>query len=125
MPEERRSDAMNEQFASKPSAQDRRLEPRMPSDKYYSVQFSVKALGYFYQFKIRNMSDSGLCILVNADSAVLDHISVGDILKMQYYLSASQGSTEWFDTEIRHITKMETGPFKNIYQVGLRLIDPA
>ncbi len=69
------------------SLSDRRSDARKPPEKYYSVQFSVKDLGYFYQFKIWDVSSKGMCILVGEDSSVVDHLHVGDIIKMQYYLS--------------------------------------
>mgnify|MGYP001814472420 CR=1 FL=1 len=102
---------------------DRRTAERKPPEKYYSVQFSVKDIGFFYQFKIWNVSSKGMCILVGEDSSVVAHLHVGDIIKMQYYLSESVGSTEEFETEIRHITKNDQGRFKGHYLVGLAIMD--
>lgn len=103
---------------------DRRADERKPPDKYYSVQFSVKDLGYFYQFKIWDVSSKGMCILIGEDSSVVGHLHVGDIIKMQYYLSDAVGSTEEFETEICHITKNEQGRFKGHYLVGLAILAP-
>ena len=102
---------------------DRREAERTAEKKYYSVQFAVKDLGYFYQFKIRDVSTLGLCILVDSKSKVLNHLTVGDVLEMKYYLSESMGSTETFKTEIRHITKDADKRFKGHYQVGLLILD--
>ena len=102
---------------------DRRSDARKPPEKYYSVQFSVKDLGYFYQFKIWDVSSKGMCILVGEDSSVVGHLHVGDIIKMQYYLSESVGSTEEFETEISHITKNDQGRFKGHYLVGLAIMN--
>lgn len=102
---------------------EQRSDERKPPNKYYSVQFSVKGLGYFYQFKIWNVSSKGMCILVGEDSTVINHLNVGDVIKMQYYLSESIGSTEEFETEIRHITKNEQGKFKGHYLVGLSIVE--
>ncbi len=102
---------------------DRRGAERAPEKKYYSVQFSVKDLGYFYQFKIRDVSTLGLCILVDEKSKVLKHLKVGDVLEMKYYLSDSMGSTETFKTKIRHITKDADKRFKGHYQIGLQTVD--
>lgn len=104
---------------------DRRSGERKAPEKYYSVQFSVKDLGYFYQFKIWDVSSSGMCILVGEDSSVVNHLHVGDIIKMQYYLSDSVGSTEEFETEISHITKNDQGRFKGHYLVGLAIMNSA
>jgi hypothetical protein len=103
---------------------DRRADARKPPEKYYSVQFSVKTLGYFYQFKIWDVSSEGMCILVGEDSSVVEHLHVGDVIQMQYYLSESVGSTEEFKTEISHITKNDQGRFKGHYLVGLAILNP-
>jgi hypothetical protein len=105
-----------------PDTQDRRSEQRQPPDKYYSVQFSLKNLASIYQFKIWNVSSSGLCILINEDSDVLKHMEVGDVIDMTYYETEKPGSTEDFTTEIRHITKHEEGRFKGHYLVGLLIL---
>ena len=102
---------------------DRREAERAPEKKYYSVQFAVKDLGYFYQFKIRDVSALGLCILVDEKSKVLKHLKVGDVLEMKYYLSESMGTTETFKTKIRHITKDADKRFKGHYQIGLQTLD--
>jgi len=102
---------------------DRRSDERRPPDKYYSVQFSVKDLGYYYQFKIWDVSSKGMCILIGEDSSVVGHLNVGDVIRMQYYLSDAVGSTEEFETEISHITKNDEGRFKGHYLVGLSIIE--
>lgn len=114
---------MNEKDRN-PSLTDRRADERKQPDKYYSVQFSVKDLGYFYQFKIWDVSSRGMCILVGEDSSVVGHLNVGDVIKMQYYLSDAIGSTEEFETEISHITKNDQGKFKGHYLVGLAILNP-
>ena len=105
--------------------EDRRADARKSPEKYYSVQFSVKDLGYFYQFKIWDVSSKGMCILVGEDSSVVAHLHVGDVIKMQYYLSESVGSTEEIETEISHITKNDQGRFKGHYLVGLAIMSSA
>ncbi|MCG6910826.1 MAG: hypothetical protein LJE94_11970 [Deltaproteobacteria bacterium] len=114
---------MNDSDENQP-LRDRRSEERKPPEKYYSVQFAVKDLGYYYQFKIWDVSSKGMCILVGEDSSVVKYLTVGDVIKMQYYLSDAIGSTEEFETEISHITKSEQGKFKGHYLVGLSILIP-
>jgi len=71
-------------------------------------------------FEVSSVSREGLKEL---EDAVVAHLHVGDIIKMQYYLSESVGSTEEFETEIRHITKNDQGRFKGHYLVGLAIMD--
>jgi hypothetical protein len=103
--------------------QDRRSNQRVTPDRYYSVQFSVKDLAYIYQFKIRDASAQGLCILVDENSEVLKHLKSGDVIDMKYYLSESMGTTETFKTEIRHVTKDADNRFKGHCQIGLLILE--
>jgi len=97
----------------------RRSEPRKIVDEYYSVEFSVSGVDLSYQFKIWNVSPRGVCLLVRSDSDLLNHIKVGDMIHMKYYKSDASKPTEFIWTQIKHITKDESGKFKNHYLVGL------
>jgi hypothetical protein len=101
---------------------ERRSETRAMDDRYYSVQFTTKGLASFYQFKLWNISSKGMCILVKEDSKVLKHLKVGDTIEMTYYLTDSQGAHENMKTQIKHITKNESGRFQGHYMVGLSSI---
>lgn len=105
------------------SDHDRRSNKRVSPDRYYSVQFSVKDLAYIYQFKIRDVSEEGLCILVDENSEVLKYLKTGDIIEMKYYLSGSLGTTEALKTEVRHVTKNADKRFKGHCQVGLQILE--
>ncbi len=100
---------------------ERRAEPRTIADEYHSVAFQPKP-GPLYQFKIRNISDHGLCILVKKDSDVLGHLRIGDVIDMTYY-SGTPGSTgDPIKTKIVHITPNDTGKFKGHLLVGLSVL---
>ena len=49
---------------------ERRSEDRSVAGKFYSVQFTAQGLETHYQFKLWNISQKGMCILVKEDSAV-------------------------------------------------------
>ena len=102
---------------------DRRAESRSIVDKYSSVEFSIKELVYNYQFKIWEISPSGMSILVKEDSAVLEHVKVGDILDMKYYPVDLSEEPASLKTEIRHITKDDQDRFKGHYLIGLAIIE--
>ena len=101
---------------------ERRSEERSGTDRYHSVQFTTQGLASFYQFKLWNISASGLCILVKEESEIMEHIHVGDTLEMTYYLADGQGANENLTTEIKHITKNEAGRFQGHFLVGLSII---
>ena len=99
--------------------EEKRSELRKVLDRYYSVEFKLKETGGLYHFKLRDLSSKSLGILVNEDSAVLDHLAVNDILKMKYYPPEASSSAEFLTTKIIHITKKEHGSFKGHFLIGL------
>lgn len=101
---------------------ERRSEPRSIIDQYYSVEFSIRECPFTYQFKIWDISPRGICTLVKEDSDLLNYLKVGDILNLKYYTTDSSKPIEFFKTEIRHITKDDTGRFKGLYLVGLSIL---
>jgi hypothetical protein len=102
---------------------ERRSEPRSIADKYYSVEFSVGDMAFVYQFKIWDISSKGLSVLVKEDSELLNHLKVGEIVRMKYYSTDSTRPTEYLRTEIIHISKDERKRFKGHYLVGLSILE--
>jgi len=100
---------------------DRRSEPRSIEKQYSSVEFSISNINYIYQFKIWDVSQSGMSILVKEDSEVLKHIEVGDILDMKYYLKESSEEPVNLKTEIRHITRDVPERIRGHLLVGLSI----
>lgn len=98
-------------------------EPGQILDKYYSVQFSLNDDNPVYMFKLRNISNNGLCILVKEDSAVLKRLKENDTLKMEYNLPESPGSSKFLKTRIREISNKNYGCFTGHSLVGLSIID--
>lgn len=84
---------------------DRRSEPRSIYERYSSLEFSLNKINYLYQFKIWDVSPSGMSILVKKDSEILKHIDIGDVLDMKYYPKESTEEPINLKTEIRHITR--------------------
>lgn len=102
---------------------ERRSEARKATERYYSVQFSIRELSFRYQFKLWNISSQGLCILVKKESAVLDHVHEGDIIDVDYYLVGGNGTLENRRTQIKHITPNDNGRFRGHCLVGLAIVD--
>ena len=101
----------------------KRSKVRSKAGKYSSVEFSPNKEVFIYQFKIREISSSGIGILVNKDSAVLKSLKVGDVLNMKYYPLNLSDQPEYIETKIKHITKDEKGRFKGHYLVGLLVLE--
>ncbi|MBW1932891.1 MAG: hypothetical protein JRI56_07750, partial [Deltaproteobacteria bacterium] len=96
---------------------EKRSESRDKGNQFYSVEFLIEDMGLAYQFKIWDVSSRGMCVMVRPDSDILSHLKVGDVLNMKYYKSDTSTHIEYLKTEIKHITKDETGRFKNHYLV--------
>jgi len=101
---------------------EKRSEPRNIIDRYYSVEFSIRNCPFTYQFKIWNISRKGICVLVKEDSELLNYLKIGDILNLKYYTTDTSKPIEFLKTEIRHITKDESGHFKGLFLVGLSIL---
>jgi hypothetical protein len=103
--------------------EEKRSEPRRIIDQYHSVEFSISECAFIYQYKIWDISTKGLCVLVREDSDLLNHIKVGEILDLKYYSTDTLRPIEYLKTEIKHITKSDEGRFKDLYLVGLSILE--
>jgi hypothetical protein len=96
-------------------------ESRTILDNYYSVQFTLSRINPAYLFKLRNLSDNGLCILVKQDSSAFKQLNVGDVLDMEFNPTESSGSTKILKTKIT--SKNCFDRFKGHSLVELSIID--
>ena len=102
---------------------ERRSEPRKMIDKYFRVEFSKSGLTHFYNFKLRDISSKGMCILVKEGSDVLKSLKVGDILDMKYYIEEHSSQPNQLKTKIKYVTKDDQERFKGHCLVGLFIIE--
>jgi hypothetical protein len=107
----------------KKSFVERRSEPRTITEGLYSVEIKLGGSLPIYQFKLRDISSSGACILVREDSPILKHLSVGQKLNMKYYSTNKSNPTEYFKSKIMHITKTDSGRLKGHYLVGVLVVE--
>ncbi len=106
----------------KKSFVERRSEPRTKSQDLYSVEIKLGGSIPIYQFKLRDVSASGACFLVREDSPVLKHLRVGQKLNMKYYSTDKSNPTEYFESEIMHITQTDSDRLKGHYLVGVSVV---
>ena len=98
-----------------------RSEKRFFAKTLSCVEFKPNLLQMSYKFKIRDVSSSGICIVVNESSELLQHIKKGDIYNMKYF--PEDAEPQKMRTEIRHISKEKNGRFKGHILVGLFVLD--
>lgn len=76
-----------------------------------------------YVFKLRDISSTGMGVLVREDSDLLNQIEIGEVLYMKYNPSQRSDPSECLETEIKHITTDAAGSFKGHALVGLSIIE--
>ena len=102
---------------------ERRSEPRTRIDEFYSVELIIPGMHSIYQFRIWNLSPKGIGVVIKNDSQALKNLKVGDVLEMKYNPVDISTPPEHLKTEIKHITKDETGRFKDHMLVGLQILE--
>ena len=87
------------------------------------MEFSVSNELPVHQFRVRDISPSGIGILVNESSAVLAHLKVGDVLEMKYNPANASDLAKNLKTELRHITNIEEGRYRGHYLIGMLILE--
>jgi hypothetical protein len=109
------------------SPTEKRTEPRIEAGQFHSVEINPGIPLPIYQFNLRDVSDSGVCILVKADSPILEHLNVGQVLDLKYYAMDESKSNivRQLKTKIRHITKGTPGHYNGHCLVGVAILNEA
>ncbi|MBI9089530.1 MAG: hypothetical protein JEZ12_09950 [Desulfobacterium sp.] len=105
------------------SGRDQRLSYRHYINMFHSVELSIGGMPYCYQFKLRDRSESGMCVLVQEDSKIMTHLNIGDVLDVKYWPSDKAVPPEKLRTQIRHITRTPANHSAGHYYVGLMVVD--
>ncbi len=100
-----------------------RIEERTESRPNASVEFNPGNTKMAYQFKLRDFSSKGLCIIVRKDSKVLQYITTGDVLDMRYYPDDATADPVSHQTQIKHISDPEPGKHQGHMLVGLLILE--
>ena len=99
--------------------EEKRSEQRDIVDQPYSVEINLGRPIPVYQMKLRDISGHGSCILVKEDSSILNHLMVGQNLKMKYWTESRAETRGYLRAQVIHISKPEEEQFKNHYSIGL------
>ena len=99
--------------------EERRSENRIILAELYSVEINLGRSIPIFQLKLRDISGHGRCILVQEDSVILNHLKVGQELKMKYWTDSRSEPSGFFKAQVKHISKQDKGRFKNHSLIGL------
>ncbi len=102
---------------------EQRMEKRTLIDKYYSVQFSLNQKVPIYQFRLKDISSFGLCIVIKKGSPVLEKIHKDEKLDMTFCAADSPTERAQYKTKIVHITPDKSGKYKNHVLMGFAIVD--
>lgn len=101
--------------------EERRSGQRKIADHKYSVIVRISGVP-IYQLKLKDISQKGICLLAKEDSAILNHLKIGQELEMRYHYLNGPKSEVHYMSEIRHVTKAEQGRYKGHFFIGTRII---
>lgn len=104
------------------AGRNRRGEVRTILDQYHSVQFAPHGKAPLYQFRLKDISAHGLCILVPETSAVLNGLETATTFEMTYCPPDRPAKIEHLQTRIAHITPMPDGKYAGHVAVGLLIL---
>jgi hypothetical protein len=115
-------DCMTEEPHGQPSPE-RRSEARKPAEAFHSVEINLGGVVPVYRFGLRDISESGACILVASDSPILPYLAVGRTLAMKFFAHGRGNPAQRLTAEIRHITPGVPGNLEGLHQVGIRILE--
>ena len=101
---------------------EKRIKPRYPALSEHMVVFTFPGAP-LYQLKAKDISETGIGVIVKPDSKILNLIEIGQEMKVQ--LLAPQKSRHiqgFYRARIAHITALAEGRFKGHKLVALELI---
>ena len=75
-----------------------------------------------YQFKLKDISPDGAGILVKDDSAMINHLEVGQALKIKFLGDSGSDLDGYYQSKIKHITKINERRYKGHYLVGVKML---
>ena len=99
--------------------EEKRSEPRITLDQPYSVEINLGRPIPIFQLKLRDISGHGSCILVQENSSILNHLNVGQELKMKYWTESRTEPRGYIRAQVKHISKPDEGAFRNHYLIGM------
>jgi hypothetical protein len=106
-------------YAMARESHQRWFQTGLPSQQYYSVEFSIAGNECLYQFKIWHRDSGSMCLVVKEDSQILNSLKVGDVLSMRYYGTDSFVPPKDLQTQITSIKREDQGRFRGHFLVGL------
>ena len=101
---------------------EKRINPRYPALSEHMVVFTFPGTP-LYQLKAKDISETGIGVIVKPDSKLLNLIEIGQEMKVQLLTpQESRHIQGFYRARIAHITALAEGRFKGHKLVALELI---
>ena len=100
---------------------EKRSSKRALSTGFHGAEIKLTGVP-LYQFKLKDISDNGASILIKENSAMINHLEVGQRLQIKFHSNSHPDLNGYFDSKIAHITKNEEGRYKGHYLVGVQIL---
>jgi hypothetical protein len=105
-----------------PILTERRIKPRHPAMSEHMVEFAFPGVPV-YQLKAKDISETGIGVIVRPDSKFLNLIQIGQEMNVKLLSpKESRHMQGTYRAKIAHITTLEEGKFKSHKLVALELI---
>ncbi len=102
-------------------AKEKRSESRRAKLRNYRIE--IKFVGKpIYQFRVIDVTNKGVGLLIKDDSAFLAMIKVGQIIEVDFISPEGTEPSGMFQTEIKHISKLDQQKYKGHRLVGLSIL---
>ena len=101
--------------------EERRSENRQAAKDCYSAEIRLVGVPV-HEVKLKDLSSKGACFLFQNNSSLLNHMQIGEDLKVKYFLEDRSKSSEMLQAKVRHITEVKEGRFKGYYSAGLSFL---
>ena len=75
-----------------------------------------------YEVKLKDLSSKGASIIFPNNSSLLNHLQIGQELKVKYYLEDRSRPSKTLQAKVKHITEVKEGRFKGFYLAGLAIL---
>ena len=102
--------------------EERRSQMRQAAKSCYHAEIRLTGVP-LYEVKIKDLSPSGVSILIKKDSLLLHYLGIGKTISVKYYLANRSKAMGPFKASIMHLTELEAGRFQGHFIAGLLLGD--
>ena len=101
--------------------EDRRSEIRESAKDCYSAEIRIIGVPV-HEVKLKDLSSNGAAFLFKDNSSLLNHLQIGQDLKIKYFMENRSKTSEMLQAKVRHITEVADGQFKGYYLAGLSIL---